>query len=60
MGRKKTEVEHRVRSLTKIAGGSSYAINIPMEWVRKLDWESKQRLKITLAKGKVTVEELKE
>lgn len=45
MGRRKIE-DHNIRSLTKLAGGSSYAVTIPIEIVRELGWKSKQKLEV--------------
>ena len=41
--RRKIE-ERNIRSLGKVAGGSSYAITLPIELIRELGWESKQKL----------------
>ena len=36
--------ERSIRSLGKVAGGSSYAITLPIELIRELGWKSKQKL----------------
>lgn len=36
--------DRNIRKLTKIAGGTSYAVTLPIEMVRELGWKSKQRL----------------
>ena len=43
MSRRKIE-DHNIRSLTKQAGGSSYAVTLPIDIVRELGWKSKQKL----------------
>ncbi|MDX1627252.1 MAG: AbrB/MazE/SpoVT family DNA-binding domain-containing protein [Fulvivirga sp.] len=43
MARRKME-DHNVRNLTKLGGGSSYAVTIPIEMIRELGWKSKQKL----------------
>ena len=45
MSRRKIE-DHHIRSLTKQAGGSSYAVTLPIEMVRELGWRSKQKLQV--------------
>jgi hypothetical protein len=35
-----------IRKLTKIAGGSSYAITLPIEVVRRWGWKDRQRLEL--------------
>ena len=43
MARRKIE-DHNIRSLTKLAGGSSYAVTLPIDIIRELGWKSKQKL----------------
>lgn len=43
MGRRKIE-DHHVRSLQKTAGGSTYIVSLPIEIVRELKWQAKQKL----------------
>jgi len=45
MSRRKIE-DRNIRSLTKLAGGSSYAVTIPIEIIRELGWQSKQKLEV--------------
>ena len=35
-----------IRKLTKVAGGKSFSITLPIEYVRKLRWKEKQKLKV--------------
>jgi antitoxin component of MazEF toxin-antitoxin module len=46
MARNKFE-ERNIRKLTKIAGGSSYAVTLPIEYVREFNWRERQKLVIT-------------
>lgn len=54
MTRRKIEESH-IRSLTKVSGGTSYAITIPMEYIRKLKWRAKQKLEVKLNKDRITI-----
>ncbi len=51
--KKKGRVE--VRHLTKIAGGSSYALVIPMDFVKRLGWKERQKLVIRLYGKKLVI-----
>ena len=54
MGRRKIE-EHNIRSLTKISGGNSYAITLPIDFVRKLKWKARQKLEVTIINDRLIV-----
>lgn len=54
MTRRKTE-DNYIRSLTKIASGSSYGITIPMEYIKKLKWKSKQKLEVKLNRDRIII-----
>jgi len=58
MTTRKTD-ERNIRSLTKIAGGSSYAVTIPIEYIRKLKWKSKQKLDVRLYHDRVIIRDWK-
>ncbi len=47
--------KYQIRHLTKIAGGSSYAIVIPMDFVKKLGWKDHQKLTLHLYGKKVVI-----
>jgi len=36
--------DHHIRNLQKTAGGSTYIISLPIDVVRELEWQSKQKL----------------
>lgn len=54
MTRRKNEENH-IRSLTKISGGTSYAVTIPMEYIRKLKWKSKQKLEVRCYQDRIII-----
>ena len=58
MARRKLE-ERNVRSLFKLAGGTSYAITLPIEVVRDWGWQDRQKLKLTIdeKKKRIVVED---
>ena len=56
MGRRSLE-EREIRSLTKAAGGKSYTITIPREYIKKLKWRAKQKLVVTLRGDKITIKD---
>lgn len=43
MGRRSIE-EHNIRNLQKTAGGKSYIITLPINLVKELKWQERQRL----------------
>lgn len=51
MSQRKTE-NRNIRKITKMAGGSSYGITLPIEMVRGLKWKEKQKVVVT-KRGKV-------
>ena len=58
MGRRKVE-NSNIRSLTKIAGGTSYAIVIPKEYIKKLKWRERQKLVLKLHGERITITDWK-
>jgi antitoxin component of MazEF toxin-antitoxin module len=58
MTRRKTEESH-VRSLTKVARGTSYAVTIPMEYIVKLKWRAKQKLEVKLYQDRIIISDWK-
>ncbi len=53
MTRRKLE-ENNIRSLTK-TGGRSYALTIPVEFIRKLKWKEKQKLEVKLYLDRIII-----
>lgn len=43
MAKKNLEKKH-VRALTKIAGGASYCVTLPIEAVRAFKWKDRQKM----------------
>ena len=59
MTRRKLEQTH-IRSLAKVAGGSSYGVTIPIEFIRKLKWKSKQKLEVKIYQDRIIIRDWKE
>lgn len=55
MPTRKTE-DRNIRSLTKIAG-KSFGITIPIEFIRKLSWQEKQKLEVNLEGRKLVIKD---
>ena len=58
MTTRKTE-ERNIRSLTKASRGTSYYVTIPIDYIRKLKWKSKQKLEVTLYQDRIIVRDWK-
>ena len=41
-----------IRSLVKTSGGTSYALTIPIEIIRKFDWIKRQKLQLSVDEKK--------
>ena len=54
MSRRKLE-DRNIRSLSKIAGGRSYGITLPKEYVKKLGWRAKQKLEVKLYGDRIVI-----
>jgi antitoxin component of MazEF toxin-antitoxin module len=59
MARRKID-ERNIRSLTKLSGGTSYGVTIPMEYVRKLGWRAKQKLEVKLYQDRIIIRDWSE
>ncbi len=46
--------QRNIRSLTKTSGGKSYSVIIPVEFIKKLGWRSKQKLVVSLTINIIT------
>jgi len=55
----KNKADRKVRSLTKIAGGTSYAVTIPIEYIRELKWRGKQKLEVKLYQDRIIIRDWK-
>lgn len=58
MARRKIE-ERYTRSLIKVSGGTSYGVTIPIEYIRKLKWRSKQKLEVKLINDRIVITDWK-
>jgi len=56
MTRRKLD-EENIRSLMKI--GNSYALTIPLEFIRKLKWKEKQKLEVSMYQDRIVVKDWK-
>ena len=56
--RRKLE-ERNIRKLTKLAGGSSYGITLPIEFVRERGWKERQKLVVREWGDKLLIEDWK-
>ena len=59
MARNKFE-ERNIRKLTKIAGGTSYCVTLPIEYVREFKWREHQKLNIRKSGKKLIIEDWEE
>ena len=51
--------DREIRSLTKASGGRSYTVTIPLEYVKKLKWRSKQKLVVTMYRDRIIIKDWK-
>lgn len=56
MARRKI-TQRDIRSLTKVSGGSSYAVTLPKEYIHTLKWRARQKLKVTLEGNRIIIED---
>lgn len=42
---------HNIRKLSKVGGGRTFAVTIPVEFIRKLGWKEKQKI-VLILKGR--------
>ncbi len=47
--------ERDIRSLSKSSKGTSYYVTIPIEYIRKLKWRSKQKLEVKLYQDRIII-----
>ena len=51
--------EKNIRKLTKMGGGRSMGITVPIEMLRKLGWRERQKVTVKLRGSKITIEDWK-
>jgi len=56
MARKRKD-DH-IRTLTKIAGGKSYCVTLPISIVRDLQWESSQKVSVKRWGKKIIIQDM--
>ena len=56
MARRKIH-NRNIRKITKLAGGSSYGITLPIEMVRELKWKERQKVTVKKVGKKLIVED---
>ena len=44
-----------IRKLTKMGGGASYGITLPVDIIRKFKWKEKQKLELTIDEKNKTI-----
>ncbi len=54
MPRRKMDERH-IRTLGKVAGGSSYAVTLPIEYIEKLGWKARQKLEVKLYSDRIII-----
>lgn len=59
MSRRKM-TDRNIRKLTKLAGGSSYGLTLPIEFVRQLKWRERQKLVVKKSGKRLIIEDWKE
>jgi len=47
--------EKNIRKITKIAGGTSYAITLPIDVVRRWGWKEKQKVELEIDEKKKVI-----
>ncbi len=48
---RKTFDKRNVRKLTKVGGGKTYSLTLPIDMVRRLGWREKQKLVVDFDEG---------
>ena len=49
----------QIRKLSKTGGGKSFAITLPMEYIKKLKWKEKQKLQVEMKGRTIFVKDWK-
>ncbi|MBU2082004.1 AbrB/MazE/SpoVT family DNA-binding domain-containing protein [Patescibacteria group bacterium] len=49
-----------IRKITKVGGGASFAVTLPIEYIRKLNWRERQKVVVILRGQKITIEDWRE
>ncbi|HOL54155.1 MAG TPA: AbrB/MazE/SpoVT family DNA-binding domain-containing protein [Candidatus Paceibacterota bacterium] len=49
----------KIRKLSKVGRGKSFAVTIPIEYVRKLRWKERQKLMVELKNQSIIIKDWK-
>jgi antitoxin component of MazEF toxin-antitoxin module len=49
--------DRNIRKITKLAGGTSYGITLPIEMIRHLKWRERQKVIARLQDRKIIIED---
>lgn len=52
--------KQNIRKIIKLAGGASFAVTLPIEYVRKLKWRERQKVLVNLRGQKIIIEDWEE
>ena len=58
MARRKLH-ERNVRKLSRVGGGRSISVTLPVEFIRELKWREKQKVVVTKRGNKLIIEDWK-
>jgi len=58
MAQRKSE-EKNIRKLTRMGGGRSIGLTLPVEIVKKLDWRERQKVVVKLSGSKIVISDWK-
>lgn len=58
MARRKAD-EENIHSLTRMGGGKSLGLTLPIQMLRKLKWRERQKLVVSLRGKKIMIEDWK-
>ncbi len=59
MAELKTDHKKEQRKILSLGGGTSYGVTLPREWIDTLGWKKRQKLTLTLARGRIIVADWK-
>jgi len=58
MAQRKT-AEKNIRKITKMGGGRSFGLTLPIEYVHKLGWKERQKVVVKKSGQKIIIEDWK-
>jgi len=54
---RRASAEKNIRSITKL-GSKSFAVTIPIDYVRQLGWKEKQMVDVKISRGRIVISTL--